>query len=620
MSDVMSKTSVSAGPAHTPSQPRLLFVNGFHRSGTTVVTSAVTEAVGGVTTTVGSLARHIPAVRGLLAGEPGATDRGVDRLEVTEQTTEEYGFLLSFRTGARALYGHPAGVPLLREHISELAAEAPEAPVVLKNPWEVGHEAEMLRDFPDAGIIVLRRRLAEIERSIQAALVRTSSSDYARALDPNHAGHLLYERQIRSPRQRAILLAIYRWALRVHVYRLAGSVGRLPPERIALLSYDELRAHPASGAAWAGHLVEPQALARAFARLAFEERPEPARSSAVHRVLDRRWRRSWEAVRQAQVRAGILSPPSCGPGALPSCSTDEPPAAADKARSRRVRPVRAALALLFRAVPQLVPRVEKLLWRAVYEVASLGRAGTQPALMNYGYAPLDGSDAHLGAGEDEFGLRLYGAVAGAVDLAGKDVLEVSCGRGGGSAFVFERFRPRSMTGLDLAHKAIARCRTRYARPGLAFVPGDAENLPFGDETFDVVLSVEATHCYSNVPRFLSEARRVLRPGGTLLFADFRHTMLGPEQANALVPQGDVAGLHDDLADAGFRTLEEEDITPNVLRALQLDTPRRRAQIERRVPGPLRRHALAFAALEGGPMYRGFAEGNWTYLRLALQKT
>lgn len=616
----MAGADLGGEPVRPRSRPPLLFINGFHRSGTTLLTSAVTEAVGGVTTTVGSLARHIPAVRGFLAGGAGTSDRGVDRLEVTERTTEEYGFLLSYRTGERALYGHPACVPLLREHISELTAEAPGATVVLKNPWEVGHEAQMLRDFPDARIIILRRRMADIERSIAAALVRTSSSAYARALEPDEAGHLHYQRQIRSRRQRAMLLGAYRWALRAHVYRLAGSVGRLPPERIALLSYDELRADPGSGAAWAGHLVDPQALARAFARLAFEDRPVPVRSSIVHRILDRRWRRSWDAVRQAQVRAGILSSPSEDPHVATCLLTNEPLPGRDGASTRRVRPVRAALALLFRAVPQLVPRVEKLLWRGVYEVASLRGSEAQPALMNYGYAPLGGSDEDVEACDDEFGLRLYAAVAGAVDLSGKDVLEVSCGRGGGSAFVFERFNPRSVTGLDLAHKAIARGRARYSRPGLTFVPGDAEDLPFGDETFDVVLSVEATHCYSDVPRFLAEVRRVLRPGGVLLLADFRHTRLGPEQENALVPQGDVDGLRQELADAGFQTLEEEDITRNVLRALQLDTPRRRAQIERRVPAPLRRHALAFAALEGGPMYRGFAEGNWTYLRLAVEKT
>ncbi|HLH15304.1 MAG TPA: hypothetical protein VKV16_10980, partial [Solirubrobacteraceae bacterium] len=100
--------------------------------------------------------------------------------------------------------------------------------------------------------------------------------------------------------------------------------------------------------------------------------------------------------------------------------------------ARRVRPVRAGIGMLLRAVPQLRPAAEKLLWRGFYELASL-RGGERTALMNYGYAPSE--DAGEGDGEDRYGLALYAAVAGAVDLSGKDVLEVGCGRGGGSAFV-----------------------------------------------------------------------------------------------------------------------------------------------------------------------------------------
>jgi SAM-dependent methyltransferase len=199
------------------------------------------------------------------------------------------------------------------------------------------------------------------------------------------------------------------------------------------------------------------------------------------------------------------------------------------------------------------------------------------------------------------------------------VLDVGCGRGGGTALVFERFGPRSMTGLDLATRAIRGCRARHGRPGLRFVAGDAEALPFPDAAFDAILSVESSHCYADTPRFLREAARVLRPCGLLLLADFRHTVLPEGAEEALVPQEDVAMLRRQLADAGFRTLEEEDITANVIRALQLDTPRRRARIERRLPGRLRRHALAFAAIEGSPVYEAYVEGRWTYLRFALRR-
>jgi SAM-dependent methyltransferase len=287
-----------------------------------------------------------------------------------------------------------------------------------------------------------------------------------------------------------------------------------------------------------------------------------------------------------------------------------------------VRPLRRAMAALLGVWPGLRPRVQKATWRAFYELASIRRGDPGTAMLNYGYAPLDG-DAVAPAGDvadpDRYGLQLYAAVAGAADLTGKDVLEVGCGRGGGTAFVFERFGPRSVTGLDLAHRAVDRCRQRYGRPGLSFVAGDAEQLPFADGAFDAVLSVESSHCYADPSRFWREAHRVLRPGGRLLLADLRNTHLSADSETALFARDDVAGLRDQLAAAGFRTVEEQDITANVVRALELDTPARRQRIERRVPRFLRSHVLTFAAIEGSPMYQEFADGRHTYMRFVLDR-
>jgi hypothetical protein len=289
--------------------PQLLFVNGFHRSGTTVVTAAVTEALGGVTTTVGVLARHIPTLGEFLEQlVPGTADRGADRLEITAQTAEEYGFLLSHRTGTQALYGHPAGLEVLREHVAELTADAPDATIVLKNPWETGRERQLLADFPGARIIILRRRLADIERSIGVALVRAGPSRYFRALEGDSKRHRNVERLLASRFKRRLLLRALRLVVRARAYRLAGSVRQLPAERIALLSYDELRADPQVGAAWAGHVADPRAFAEAFVEHAFAEQSAPAPSSIVQRAVDRRWRRAWDDVRAQQVRAGIVTP------------------------------------------------------------------------------------------------------------------------------------------------------------------------------------------------------------------------------------------------------------------------------------------------------------------------
>jgi SAM-dependent methyltransferase len=265
---------------------------------------------------------------------------------------------------------------------------------------------------------------------------------------------------------------------------------------------------------------------------------------------------------------------------------------------------------VFRLAPGLRPGLEKTLWRGFYELASLGPGGGAAALMNYGYAGPD--ETRPAADMDRFGLALYAAVARGGELRGQDVLEVGCGRGGGAAHVFDTFGPATMTGIDLARTAVGHAGRRHGRPGLSFRVGDAHELPFGDASFDAVINVESSHCYPDVARFLSEVARVLRPGGMLLMADFRGS--GPA---AQAGGGDVELLRSQIAGAGFETVAEEDITPCVVRSLSLGSPAVRDRVARRVPRPLRRHALEFSGIEGSMIYRSFVDRERTYLRFSL---
>jgi ubiquinone/menaquinone biosynthesis C-methylase UbiE len=267
--------------------------------------------------------------------------------------------------------------------------------------------------------------------------------------------------------------------------------------------------------------------------------------------------------------------------------------------------------------PDLRARLQKRVWRLVYGFSSRRGAHPASAFMNYGYAPLDGT-LRTGAPE-QHGEALYDRVAGGVPLEGRDVLEVGCGRGGGTAYIFEHHRPRALTGLDLAAGAIERSRRAHARPGLAFVQGDAEALPFRDASFDAVLNVESAHCYPDAPRFLREAHRVLRPGGFLLLADVRHTSLEGAGDDRLLPQSDMPQFVAELEASPFEIVQEEDITANVRRALELDSPRRREHIERGVPRLLRAQALAFAGVVGTPLYEAFDSGAMSYRRFVLRK-
>lgn len=291
--------------------------------------------------------------------------------------------------------------------------------------------------------------------------------------------------------------------------------------------------------------------------------------------------------------------------------------------ARRFRPVPALLAGVERVAPRGRATVQKVLLKRVYEVISRRFGETGTAFLNYGYAPLDEPLQDLGLTPEEeradrFGIQLYHRVAEAIDLDGLEVLEVGCGRGGGTTYVFDHHQPRRMVGLDLAEKAIAHCRAAHVRDGLSFVTGDAEALPFADASFDAVLNVESSHCYPDMPRFLAEVRRVLRPGGTMLFCDLRHTDLHGRR-EVQIPREDAPQLRAQIAACGMEVVEEEDITSNVVRALELDSERRREMVEASAPAALREQLMDFAAVDGTNLFRAFAQRDVTYLRYVLRK-
>ena len=102
-------------------------------------------------------------------------------------------------------------------------------------------------------------------------------------------------------------------------------------------------------------------------------------------------------------------------------------------------------------------------------------------------------------------------------VAGREVLDVACGEGYGSA-LNARHAAR-VTGADIAPAAIAHARARYAeQPNLEFREADCAALPFADASFDVVVSFETLEHIAAQETFLDEVRRVLRPGGFVVLS------------------------------------------------------------------------------------------------------
>jgi len=201
-------------------------------------------------------------------------------------------------------------------------------------------------------------------------------------------------------------------------------------------------------------------------------------------------------------------------------------------------------------------------------------------------------------------IQLYHHVATQAPLPGKQVLEVSCGHGGGAAWIARTFQPERYTALDLNPAGIHFCRQRHRVDGLEFVRGDAENLPFAPATFDAVINVEASHCYPRFPRFLAEVARVLRPGGHFLHADFRW-------------RDGVQAWEQALANAPFQIQKSRGINAEVLRGMEINSPRSEELITRHLPKFLHGLGRDFAGTQDSRMYRGLSAGEVSYRSYCL---
>ena len=202
---------------------------------------------------------------------------------------------------------------------------------------------------------------------------------------------------------------------------------------------------------------------------------------------------------------------------------------------------------------------------------------------------------------------MYDYVANNVDIKGKDVLEVGCGRGGGLSYINRYLSPKTVTGLDLNSKAIKFCQKNYSGEKNTFLQGNAQLLKFESNSFDVVINVESSHRYNQMSKFLDEVYRVLRPGGYLLLADFR-------------VQDEIAILNERLRNANFKVVTTEIITPNVLEALMLSSRETENLIKRIAPKFMHGIGKKFAATEGTPTFNKFVSHEFEYLFFVLTKT
>lgn len=125
------------------------------------------------------------------------------------------------------------------------------------------------------------------------------------------------------------------------------------------------------------------------------------------------------------------------------------------------------------------------------------------------YVPTEGGDIR------HEHLHRYAWCASLVE--GKDVLDIACGEGYGSALLARG--ARSVTGVDIAAEAIQHAKMEYAKcEGLQFKQGDAAQIPLESGSVDVVVSFETIEHHDRHQEMIDEIRRVLRPDGLLVMS------------------------------------------------------------------------------------------------------
>ena len=255
-----------------------------------------------------------------------------------------------------------------------------------------------------------------------------------------------------------------------------------------------------------------------------------------------------------------------------------------------------------------IRKLRKLKWKAFYGFLAWRFPTREWVFMNYGYdhparalalAPQDEGNRYF--------IQLYAHTLSQAGVAAPhDVLEVGCGRGGGSEWIARTQGVKSMTGLDLSANAVAFCRANHRSPILTFRQGDAESLPFADASFDVVINVESCHHYPSLAAFFREVSRVLRPGGHFCVTSYWEA-------------AQLAHFRRELGAAHLELVGHTDITSYVVNALKASDEGKTALIRRHAPRYLRPMLRFFAAVEGSEIHRGLTDGRLTYVTSLMRK-
>ena len=265
-------------------------------------------------------------------------------------------------------------------------------------------------------------------------------------------------------------------------------------------------------------------------------------------------------------------------------------------------------ARIFATLLRIAPgRTRNWMWKWWYQRLAKAHGRADFRFMNYGYK--DGKELKL-LKEDEpnrLFIQLYNMNIRDVDLRGKEVVEVGCGRGGGASWIAKTYNPKRLTAFDFSKDAIGLASNWYSsQKNLSFKVGNAEDLPLKDNSKDIIYNVESSHCYGNVEAFVKEVYRSLKVGGNFCWTDFRD-------------KESMEKLHEIFLKTGFEIVSKKEITKEVLEALDDINDSKVKGISESVPIGMKKSFETFAGVQGTPVYEAFKAGNLHYHRYLMVK-
>ncbi len=260
------------------------------------------------------------------------------------------------------------------------------------------------------------------------------------------------------------------------------------------------------------------------------------------------------------------------------------------------------LSNLIRSVINTSPKIRSFFWKQSYNILSSRLKNAGFTCMNYGF------DTELFSFNDpeKFSKNLYTFLLSQLDNPPKSVLEIGCGRGGGLAHVQDYFLIKSCLGIDFSKDNIKYCIKNFETEDRKFMVADALNIPLENNSQELVLNIESSHCYESFEAFGKEVYRILQPNGVFLFTDFRQ-------------RKDYQQTLQTLCSLGFELETEIDITKNVVSAMEKDAPRKLEIMQTQTPKWSHGLLNSFAGLESSRIYNALKSENDIYFVLKLRK-